>query len=388
MGFTRPLARALQRQVDTLAASIPDVPEAQRRRVATAWVFTTVLVAWAEDHSLVPMWLRADAERARKEFITQPGQDMRQWLGHAFASLTVHPSTTCLLDPRYNPVTAGTPSEDACRALVDWWSAEAPDLAYEHTGPGPASVTGWLPSDLLQALGDEARDASAFCQTPWWVADLLCDRTLVPAASTFRGETLRVIDPACGGGHILVWVMLGLHHLYTAGVPGWPPMTPAAAVDRVLAGVHGVELHPLTAAVARLRLTVLAGAMLHNAGRIAAPLRLANIPHTIRPRIAVGNALLAGLGDPNPPGTILDDTADYPGVLDRGTYHAVIANPPYKVEKNVVVKDAIRKAYPEVCSGQYPLSVPFTKLLFDLALPESREPVQQQLSLFDSVVAA
>lgn len=390
VAFTRPLVKALRAHVEAVASSLAgDIPDGTdyaaahsvRHRIASAWVYTSCLVAWAEDHGLVPTWLRADAEAARKEYLTQPGTDMRQWLAHAYASLTVHPATACLLDPRYSAIGEATPSEGAVRDLVDWWSADAPDLAYEHTGPGPASITGWLVGDLLQALEDEGRTASAFCQTPWFVADFLCARTLVPAAADFSGETLRVIDPAAGTGHILVWVMQGLYHLYTAGVPGWPPLRPADAIARVLAGLHGVELHPVTAAVARLRLTVLAGALLHGAGAIPGPLRLADIPATVRPRIAVGNALLAGQGDPNPPGTILDDTTDYPGILDRGTYHAVIANPPYKVEKDPVVREAIRQAYHEVCHRQFPLSVPFTKLLFDLALPNSPAPVQQQLEL-------
>lgn len=380
--FTRPLVRALRGHVDALAASMTDLPRARRQPVAASWVYTTAVVAWAEDHGLVPMWLRDDAETNRKEFVARPGSDMRGWLGYAFTSLTVHPTTATLLDPRYTPLHEGVPSEDAARNLVDWWSIDAPDLAYQHDGDGPASITGWLIGDLLQALEDTDRKASAFCQTPWWVADFLCERTLVPAAGTFRGETLRVIDPACGTGHILTWVALGLHHLYTAGARGWPPSRPAEAVARILTGLSGVELHPITAAVARLRLTVLAGAMLHDAAREAGPLRLADIPAWVRPRVAVGNALLAGMGDPCPPGTILDDTADYPGILDRGTYHAVIANPPYTVEKNATTKEAIRRAYSEVCSGNFPLAVPFTKLLFDLARRDAPEPRLQQFDLF------
>ena len=98
------------------------------------------------------------------------------------------------------------------------------------------------------------------------------------------------------------------------------------------------------------------------------PLRLHEIPAWVRPRVAVGNALLAGLGDPNPPGTILDDTADYPKILARGTYHAVIANPPYKVIDDKATRDAVRRAYPDVCSGKFSAGVPFTKLLFELAV--------------------
>jgi hypothetical protein len=382
VAFTGPLVKALRRHIGTLGASMTDVPRARRHPVAASWVYLTAVVAWAEDHALIPMWLRADAETARKDFVAKPGCDMRAWLGHAFASLAVHPATVSLLDPRYTPLREAAPSEQAVRDLVDWWTADAPDFHYQHDGDGPDSITGWLIGDLLQALEDPDRKASAFCQTPWWVADFLCERTLVPAAGAFPGERLRVIDPACGTGHILTRVAQGVYQLYTAGVPGWPPIRPAEAVRRIIDGLNGVELHPITAAVARLRLTVLAGALLSSAGALEGPLRLADIPAWVRPRVAVGNALLAGRGDPNPPGTILDDTADYPGILDRSTYHAVIANPPYTVEKNPVTKDAIRAAYSEVCSGNFPLAVPFTKLLFDLARRDAPETGTLQLDLF------
>lgn len=219
------------------------------------------------------------------------------------------------------------------------------------------------PTCFRNSLGDRI-DGNAFAQTPWFVADLLCGQTLVPAAAAFPNRTLRVIDPAAGGGHLLVWAAQGMHALYTAGAPGWLPVSAQQSVRRIIDGVHGVELDPLTAAVARLRMTVLAAALL--AG--TKPLRLYEVPAWIRPRIAVGNALLAGLGDPEPPGIVLDDTADYPGILTRGTYHAVIANPPYKAIADPVVREAVRAAYRQVCHGKYPASVPFAKLLFDLAI--------------------
>jgi hypothetical protein len=375
--FTRPLIRELSKHVDRFAESIrpgrggprraSKEEEAAARSAAVAWVYTTCLVAWAEDHRLIDPWLRADAEMRRKEFLALPGMTMTAWLARAIAALCVHPGTWCLLDPRYNPLRDGTPTEEVIRSLVDWWSNDAPSLAYEADS-GPASVTGWLAGDLLQALPDERREAAALCQTPWWIADFLLQLTLVPAAADWPHETLRLIDPACGTGHILTWAFIGLHHLYTTGASGGTPVSSAAAVRRALAGLHGVELEPLTAAVARLRLTVLAGALLANAGHVPFPLRLDGIPTWVRPNIAVGNALLAGQGDPCPPGTILDDTADYPGILDRGRYHAVVANPPYKTVKDRDARAAIRAAYSDVCVGRYSLSVPFAKLCFDLAI--------------------
>jgi hypothetical protein len=55
-----------------------------------------------------------------------------------------------------------------------------------------------------------------------------------------------------------------------------------------------VELDPLTAAVARLRITVYIAHLMAQAGVIAAPLRLTGIPPAVTPRVAVGDALLLG----------------------------------------------------------------------------------------------
>jgi len=360
-----PLVKALVRHTDA-------VSKGMNRQDAAGWVFATVMIAWAEDHGLIPQTLGADAAADRKAHLRDGGTNAG-WIRQAYAHLAAHPATACLEDPRYSALTVADPGEDALAALLDWWAGEAPDLAYPNPASGPASITGWFVADLLQGLHGDRIAGNAFTQTPWFIADLLCDRTIVPAAVTFPNTTLRLIDPAAGAGHLLVWASIGLHHLYTAGVPGWPPVGPEQSVRRIIDGVHGVELDPLTAAVARLRLTVLAGALLGG----SRPLRLHEIPAWVRPRVAVGNALLAGLDDPNPPGTILDDTADYPGVLARGTYHVVIANPPYKVIKDAVVRDAVRAAYRDVCHMQSPAGVPFTKLLFDLAIRGGGEPVGQ-----------
>ncbi|MGW0837109.1 hypothetical protein [Streptomyces prunicolor] len=376
--FTRPLIKSLQQQIDQLAETVPG---SDAYRIAASWVYTTLLVAWAEDHGLIETRLRPDARGRRKKHL-DAGGSMLGWLGMSAATLTVQPSTACLLDPRYNPITQAAPSEQAARALVDWWSDEAPDLAYS-VDKGPASITGWLPGDMLQMVTSERRLANALCQTPWWVADFLLDRTLVPAAQTFPDELLRVIDPACGTGHLLVWALIGLYQWYRSDRPGHPAQDPHRAIKRALAGLHGVELDPLTAAVARLRLTVTAGALLAGDGALPTPLRLTDIPPELRPRVAVGNSLLAGLDDPNPPGTILDDTADYPGILTRGTYHAVVANPPYITVKDPVVNAAIRAAYPGVCTGKYSLSVPFAVLTFELAIRGGHvQTAPEQLDLF------
>ncbi|MFI0156166.1 hypothetical protein [Streptomyces lydicus] len=299
--FTKRLVRALQRQIDVCAEMVPG---RDSYRLAAAWVYTSALVAWAEDHGLIDGRLRAAAAPARESYY-KGGGTAAGWLAFAVADLAVHPSTWCLLDPRYgNPIREGGLPEAACRSLIDWWSQEAPDLAYA-TESGPATVTGWIPGDLLQLVTDERRLANALCQSPWWLADGILDRTLIPAAREFPDETLRLVDPTCGTGHFLIRAIDALWELYTTGslaprqmrmegVTGWTPVPPAEAARRILAGVDGVELDPITGAVAQLRVTVTVAHLLHSSGPARRPLRLDAIPHNLRPRVVVGDSLLAG----------------------------------------------------------------------------------------------
>ncbi len=306
---------ALQRHVQQLAATITYTdPQADRprghaeqdyrERIAAAWVYLSCVAVWAEDHGLVVPLLRHNPRGVIRNRASSP-----LWLGRAFGQLTVHPATQWLMHPGYNRMLwAGTPSPGACADLIDWWATQAPSLAYPATGGHPASITGWPIGDLLSELSPQRRTGNALVQTPRFVADLILDETLVPAADTFRDQPLRLIDPAAGTGHFLIRAVDYLWQWYTTGrittreIPGRPPVTggtvypPRAAIARILGGVDGVELDPLTAAVARLRLTVYIGHLMAQARLIPQPLRLAAIPATVTPRVAVGDALLLGTG--------------------------------------------------------------------------------------------
>ena len=67
-------------------------------------------------------------------------------------------------------------------------------------------------------LSPQRRTRHALVQTPHFVADLILDETLVPAADTFRDEQpLRLIDPAAGTGHFLIRAVDYLWQWYTTG---------------------------------------------------------------------------------------------------------------------------------------------------------------------------
>lgn len=295
-GFTRPLARELRWHAGQLARQMPE-------EQAVAWVYMTVLAAWAEDHALISPWLRSGAAARRDAWLAVTGETAVGWQARAMAALCCHPATWCLLDPKWTPLGKAAPPEPACRDLAAWWEHDAPSLAFEAAS-GPASVTGWVAGDLLQHLSDSRRSRHALVQTPWWVCDFILDGTLLPAAAEFRAAPLRVVDPCCGTGHFLVRAIGYLWEWYTSGTlaprsgrntppaAGGTQLPPAEAAAMILRGLHGCDRDPLTAAVARLRYTVVLGDLMHRSGLVPGPLRLDRIPPFQVP-VVPGDSLLA-----------------------------------------------------------------------------------------------
>ena len=87
----------------------------------------------------------------------------------------------------------------------------------------------------------------------------------------------------------------GWRSVYVAAAGNGELVGEGSVFRRILESVDGVDIDPLTAVVARLRMTVYIGHLMARAGLIPAPLRLAAIPHSVTPRIAVGDALLLGV---------------------------------------------------------------------------------------------
>ncbi|MEI7782719.1 MAG: BREX-2 system adenine-specific DNA-methyltransferase PglX, partial [Planctomycetota bacterium] len=169
---------------------------------------------------------------------------------------------------------------------------------------------------------------------------------------------------------------------------------------RSLTCVHGIDINPFAAAIARFRLLL--------AAMQAADIkRLADAP-AFALQIACGDSLLhssmirdapatqtgldmAGLNEAAAPTkknrggmaakakTAADDEAcDHVyaaenldvlrRLLQRGQYHAVVANPPYITPKDPILNERYRKRFGS-CHMKYSLSVPFLEQIFLLAAP-------------------
>ncbi|WP_417159426.1 BREX-2 system adenine-specific DNA-methyltransferase PglX [Streptomyces cyaneofuscatus] len=370
-------------------------------QIAAAWVLACVFVRFSEDNGLIPdAWLSGPGERLleaqdrhEEHFRKHPDQNDRDWLEASFVALAdAHPTAAALFDERHNPMGEVTPSYEAAARLLAFWRERGADNEVRYDFTDPELNTRFL-GDLYQDLSEHARKTYALLQTPVFVEKFILDLTLEPAIEEFgldpvwmhkpdgwRGELdeddqvrgLRCIDPACGSGHFL----LGLFERILAK---WRKLEPGTdrwlLIRRALESVHGADKNPYAASIARFRLLVAA----LKAGEVRELHRAPRLPI----RIAVGDSLLHGRDAGQEDGQTFDDLVERKvftyrtedvqeyvksaDLLGRGSYHVVVANPPYITVKDKAENQSYRDVY-WACSGKYALSVPFAQRIFELAI--------------------
>ncbi|MEU1622027.1 BREX-2 system adenine-specific DNA-methyltransferase PglX [Streptomyces sp. NPDC005722] len=373
-------------------------------QIAAAWVLACVFVRFSEDNGLIPeAWLSGPGERLSEAqdrhddyFRAHPERNDRDWLLEAFSALRdAHPTAAGLFDKRFNPLWEITPSYVAATRLLGFWRERDAEGRIRHDFTDPELNTRFL-GDLYQDLSEHARKTYALLQTPTFVESFILDLTLEPAVAEFgldpvwkhrpegwRGEIdedgrvhgLRCIDPACGSGHFLLGLFDRIYKKWRALEPGvdrW------VHIRRALESVHGADKNPYAASIARFRLLVAA----LKEGGVRELRRAPAMPI----RIAVGDSLLHGREAGQEADRTLDDAAreevftyrtedvkEYVREVDllgRGSYHVVVANPPYITVKDKQENQNYRDVY-WACSRQYALSVPFAQRIFELALRAS-----------------
>jgi len=361
------------KEAERTAENFEDWKAGYITQVAAAWVLSCVFIRFLEDNQLVdPPRISGPGERLRRArdeydlYVRQhPSHTYREYLLNVFDRISELPGGREVLG-EHNPVhqQRGWLSGDAARELLDFFQKIEPSTgALVHDFTDPNRDTRFL-GDLYQSLSEEARNRYALLQTPEFVEEFILDRTLDPAIETFGLDGFRMIDPACGSGHFLLGSFHRLLHTWTQKEPG---TNPRALIQRALDAVHGVDINPYAAAIARFRLLV---AALHSCG-IA---RLADAP-AFRINVACGDSLLHGtrneqyvLGfDPLAHAYQSEDLPELRRILKPGVYHAVVANPPYITPKDRALNQAYRVRY-SACHGKYSLSVPFMQRIFGLAI--------------------
>jgi hypothetical protein len=354
-------------------------------QVAVAWVLGTVFVRFCEDNGLIPEpYLAASTEDGRElvqarydEYVeTDADPTYRGWLERAFAELGEGQAGKLLFDKRHNPLYQIPISHEGARELIEFWRERdeaSGQLVRDFTDPLSEDGThGWdtrFLGDLYQDLSEAARKTYALLQTPEFVEEFILDRTMNPAVREFGFEGLKMIDPTCGSGHFVLGAFWRLVRLWRDERPG---VETHERVRKALESVHGVDLNPFAVAIARFRLLV--AAMAASGVRSLGEAR----QHEWPIQLAVGDSLIKArqmeidlLGEKS--GTDLADFAyatedkhEYPGILEPGTYHVVVGNPPYVTVKDKKLNEAYREMY-SACAGKYALSVPFAQRFFELA---------------------
>ena len=404
------LTAALQKQLAAVEADLrersddPDLPWAQALRAeyeaardvgrtgwswsqwrdgvvaqaGVAWVLAAVFVRFCEDNDLIDrvfiaapgskMVEATDAETAF--YAADPNRNARDWLREAFTYLGSFKAAAGLVD-QHNPVWTAPLGADACREVLTFWREQDADGSLTWSLADPGWDTRFL-GDLYQDLSEHAKKQFALLQTPDFVEEFILSRTLTPALEQVPLEELRLIDPTCGSGHFLLGAFEQIHEEWLRQAPG---MDARVRVAYALGAVHGVDINPFAVAVARFRLTLAAM-------RACGATTLARAPD-FRPRVAVGDSLLAGnsrigkqgefdLGEDDPQAALAahryaaEDVDEFPGILERRSYHVVVGNPPYITIDDAALNAAYRSRY-QHCYREFALTVPFMELFFDLA---------------------
>ena len=344
------------------------------QQLAAAWLLTGLFLRALEDRGLLPPRLRElDARRATLRRLC-PWLDDRALLRLTVAEAAHTRGFAAVFDEAHSPIWTLWPSAAGATALLE--GLRAP------TGLGALDLSGdtrWL-GDVYEQLDEGVRARYALLQTPDFVEALLLELALEPALrAATRAQDVKVIDPTCGSGHLLV---ASFRRIFAELQREQPR---AAALDLALLAldcVHGVDLNPYAAAIAHFRLVL---AVVDAAGIQ----RAEELPEGLDPKIGAGDGLrptegmvseqqalfAASKGERaavSRPGWVQASRAAQRAMARGQTYGVVVGNPPYITVKDPVLNGLYRETYPESATGLYQLVSPFVHRFFQLAGDQGR----------------
>jgi hypothetical protein len=378
------------KNADRTAQSYEQWRTATITQTAAAWVLSCTFVRFLEDNRLTdpprisgPDERRQHAQNEHQLYFQNPDNARktdREYLLQIFEDLSGLPGTRDLFG-KHNPINElpNWLSGDAAKVLLEFFQkieADTGDLVHDFTDPEWG--TRFL-GDLYQDLSEEARKRFALLQTPDFVEKFILDRTLDPALDEFGvdaaaitdakgNETVasgfRMIDPACGSGHFLLGTF---DRLLARWQQKEPNSEPATWAQRALDSIHGVDINPFAVAITRFRLLL--------AALKACGIERLNSAPDFKMNLACGDSLYHGgerqkhLGDWSDEAHYFqsEDAAELRRMLREGSFHAVVANPPYIVPKDRAANQAYRRLYSS-CHMKYSLAVPFMERIFRLAI--------------------
>ncbi|WP_437898220.1 BREX-2 system adenine-specific DNA-methyltransferase PglX [Sorangium sp. So ce124] len=349
------------------------------RRAAVLWVLKSVYVRVLEDRGLLAPGRLLDPEAQQLFEKLAPNLGETAFLRWIYKDLA---STRGGLPELFSPQPAevALPSDDLSRALIAFWRHRDADTGAVWSF-AEERFEGELMGDLYQELDPVVKDRFALCQTPDFVRKFILDRTLTPAVETFGADVVRLLDPACGSGHFLID---GLKRLVAATAEKHPDWEREKVVSHALDRVVGIDLNDYACALARTRLIM-------TAAELAGVTRLADAAR-FHPHVYWADGLEQVEREEEKPSVQFDlftkaeerpratlTRSDVRAALKKvfaTKFHAVVANPPYILER-----DEARKAYHREligknrryvsATGKYSLGSPFTERCFQLAEKEA-----------------
>ncbi|MCC6553052.1 MAG: BREX-2 system adenine-specific DNA-methyltransferase PglX [Polyangiaceae bacterium] len=333
---------------DTRTERAPGSMERARRRsdeLAAAWIISCAFVRALEDHGLLDERRLAGegAEETERRFVEEyPWGTARDYLVETLQLVSRAPAGHAVLGPAHNPIWEVLPSAEGARALVDFFrQREGGGLRWSFSAEKRLSFI-----HLYQDLLPELVKRHALLATPAFVARLLLDLALDPALDELGDDRVRVIDPACGSGELLVQAFERLFERSASAAAGADPMARAlAALDRV----HGIDIVDTAVLVSRIRLA------------------LACLGRARAERLTQVKSLPIHVGQAD---SLLDATAtedpEARTVLGQ-RYDVVVGNPPYITCKDALLTKAYRERYVSA-SRQFSLAAPFIERCFQLAV--------------------
>lgn len=348
------------------------------RRAAVLWVLKSVYVRVLEDRGLLApgRLLDPEAQQLFEQLAPHLGETaFLRWIYKDLAS--TRGGLPELFSPQ--PAEVALPSDDLSRSLIAFWRHRDADTGTAWSF-AEERFEGELMGDLYQELDPVVKDRFALCQTPEFVRAFILDRTLTPAIETFGADAVRLLDPACGSGHFLID---GLKRLVAATTTKHADWSREKVVSHALDRVVGVDLNDYACALARTRL-IMTAAELAGVTKLAEAARFH--PHVYwadgleqvereeaQPMLQTD---LFAMVEQKPRATLTrTDVRAALRIVFEKKFHAVVANPPYILER-----DEARKAYHRdligkfrryaSAAGKYSLGSPFTERCFQLAEKE------------------
>lgn len=188
------------------------------------------------------------AEETERAFMAgDPARASNAYLSHVLASVAAHPAGQAVLEEGHERLWSAPRSNAASRAALDFFRQRDP------AGKRRWSFAADPWSDLYQEISPTQQKEHAMVTTPAFVEKTMLDLTLTPALEELGAHAVRVMDPACGSGLVLVMAFERLHERMLQASPGVDREASARlALDRI----HGADISPISVLVTRIQLTL------------------------------------------------------------------------------------------------------------------------------------